>query len=292
MPTTRVANHLDHRLQVLVETLRQQARRRICAAHKGSRRRCVQTKFPILFQTGRGERLKVGALPPLHVDDLDEFAGPDLVGLGRAGGNTPVDTRVGQGLRRRMLGKCNWLCTGNEDFDPGRWVLPIDPHRSTRRCHKAHQRPFGGKRGFVAGTRVTAQDFGRPRRGDIETAPLQADRQRPGRFVARAQDRLQAFRSSGRRNTQPLRVRRACRREGGNLRGLPAFPVANREPVARFQRKDGSGGALGNVALDSDAQRGHAGQQDGASRRWHLRNRRLQCLDAHSEPGTFFRPSA
>ena len=222
----------------------------------------------------------------LHVDDLDELAGLDLVGLGRTGRDTPVDAGVREGLRHRVLDGRSWVGAGDKDLDR-RWrILPVDAHRGPRRRHEADKRPFGGQGCFVARARVAAKNIGRPRRSDIQTAPLKGAGERPGCPVIAAQDRLQAFGGSVHGKAQRLRVGRAVRGECGKLGGLSALPVANRDSVARFQREDGCRAALGNVPLDPEAQRRHPWKQYGAGGRGPLRECRLACFVGHHSPNT------
>ena len=274
VPAAGVADHLDHRLEVLVIAFREQARRRTGTARQRAGRGRVQAEFQAAVETGHGQGLEIRTLPTLHVDDLDELAGPDLVGFRGASGDATVDARVGQGLRHRMLGGDHRTGAGHEDLDPGRGILPVDPHRRPRRRHETHQRPLGGERRLVARTRVSAQNLDRPRRGRVETPSPQATGKRTGPGVIATEDRLQTFGGSVRRDPQRSGVGGAIRREGRKLGGLPPLPVADRDGVARLQGKDDRPAPPGDMAFHSEAEHGEARQEDGAGGRGPLRQRR------------------
>ena len=243
MPAAGVAHHLDDRLKVLVVEFRQQARRRVGAAHQRAGRRRVQAGFLPLVETGGVERLEIRTFPALHVDDLDEFARLDLIGLGRRGGDAPVDARVGQRLGRRMLVGRDRIGAGNEDLDRRRRILPVDAHRAAGRGDKADQRPFGGEARLVARARLAAENVDRARRGDVEPAPLQACRERPGFSPPAPRIALRPAASRSRRRPAlryraSRRARRRRFRRAGALPGRAAWryrpaPAKTRPPRRR-----------------------------------------------------------
>ena len=99
----RVAHDLDERLEVVVEELRVEARRRIGVPHQRARRGRVEPALLALLQLRRAEGEEVGALPSLHVDHLDVLAGLHLVGERRGAVDLEVEPRLGERVREDGL---------------------------------------------------------------------------------------------------------------------------------------------------------------------------------------------
>jgi len=98
-----ILHHLQQRLVVDGEVLRGEAGRGIEAAVQGARRRRVDVAQDTARQRAQRESLEIGALPALHVEDLDPLAGLHLVGAGRAGIDGRIQERVGQRCGRRAV---------------------------------------------------------------------------------------------------------------------------------------------------------------------------------------------
>ena len=80
VPSDRILHDLHQRLEIAVESLGRQARRRIAAAQQRARDGRVKRQVQPLVDLAGGKGLEIRTLPAGDVDDLDEFSGPDEIG--------------------------------------------------------------------------------------------------------------------------------------------------------------------------------------------------------------------
>ena len=139
----RVLHDLDQRVHLGVEKLGEQTGLGIGAAGERARGDVVD---PAQHATVQGPLLvgdEVRALPPAHVDDLDELAGAHEVGLGGSGLNTQLEARIGQGVRQPLVGQQRRRGATHEQQEVGRWVMVPGAHR---RAGRRHQQVAGVRR--------------------------------------------------------------------------------------------------------------------------------------------------
>ena len=95
---TGVTDHLDQRLHVLVEELREKSRARVGGSHQRAGSGGIDTAFHPLVEPGLGEGEKIRTLPAGHVDDLYVFARLYYVLTGRTPCYALVQPGVGEGF--------------------------------------------------------------------------------------------------------------------------------------------------------------------------------------------------
>jgi hypothetical protein len=103
VPSDRVADDLDQRVHVRVVELPVQARLRVRLTHERVGHRRIEAALDPVLEPLPVEGEEVGALLPLDVDDLDVFAGRDLVCLRGRLVDADVEPRLREGGRKLDL---------------------------------------------------------------------------------------------------------------------------------------------------------------------------------------------
>jgi hypothetical protein len=91
-----VLHHLDQCDHLLIVVFRVQTRHRVGMAHKCARGRHVQRMFHTKIQLARAKALKIFALAPVDIDDLDVTARFDEIRLGGPSMNPDLGLRISQ----------------------------------------------------------------------------------------------------------------------------------------------------------------------------------------------------
>ncbi len=76
MAADRVLYDLHKRLEIAIESLGRQARRRVAASQQGTRDGRIERPVEALVDLAGGKGLEIRALAAVYVDDLYEFSGP------------------------------------------------------------------------------------------------------------------------------------------------------------------------------------------------------------------------
>ena len=121
-------DNLHHGLEVQCVVLGVEAWHGVTRAHQAAGDGGVQRRLHATIQSGGVEALEVGALPALHVDELDELTGLHLVGPGGGSRHPQVLVLVGQGSREDLQAGCRGSGPVDERDDVGRRVLLVGRH--------------------------------------------------------------------------------------------------------------------------------------------------------------------
>ena len=191
VPAAGVLDHFDQRQHVLIIVFRVQARHRVGVFHQRARGGHVERVLDSLVELARCEALEIGALPTVHIEDLDVVARFHEIGLGGGRMNADVGNRVGQ-----RIGK----------FEPGHALdhraADIDGQRCRRVLRFEIHDPAGGRddgdavarrgetlRAFRG--RLGAEQMHRLRLRQVQTARLDPHPQAAQRLIAGCEQRVQ-----------------------------------------------------------------------------------------------------
>ena len=194
-----VMDNLHHGLEVQGVVLGVEAWHGVTGAHQAAGDGGVQRRLHAAIQSGGVEALEVGALPALHVDDLDELAGLHLVGPGGGSWHPQVLVLVGQGSGEDLQAGCRGGGPVDERDDVGRRVLLVGRHL---RAGYTDYTDHVGRRGQPCrfGSRgVGGEQVDRGSRAQIDPLDGQGVGYPPSVVLVSGQDRRDAGRRSARR---------------------------------------------------------------------------------------------
>ena len=261
VPAHRVLDDLDRRLEVRVEQLREESRRRICRAHENAGRGGIDIALHATVEPGRRERLEVRALAALDVENLDVLALAHLVGVGRSGADAELVTGIGKGLGYAALGRGRRIEARHEHLQPCRRILLRCIHGPARGGDDDDAVLVGRQPAFLARGCLHPETPYRafePRRH--ADAPEGADEGFAG---------LAALGQQGPQSRRGARIRSAedpGRLETGGVHGndlahLAAFRVDDRQAIAGEDPHDHRTAAGHHVAFDAGGQPANAGKE-------------------------------
>ena len=230
-----VLHHLDQRHPVLIEVFRMQARHRIGVAHQGAAGRYVQRVLDALVELPRVEALEVGALPTIHVEDLDIVTSLDEIAFRRRRFDPQVQDRVGQRIGQVILPHQSRLRPLKQKRDRRCRVLRFGGHRHAGRGD--HQPALVQRRQLGPRPRrsLWREKPQRARLGQVDPAALQPLAQADKACLALGQHRLQPLGPRVRGLPQDHGVDPPVLRRRNQFDRLPALVIHKRQPVAHRQ---------------------------------------------------------
>ena len=259
----RVLDELEQRFVIDGVVLGVQAGAGIERAHQGAGGGGVDLAFEAPVEGAQAERLEVAALAPLHVHELDELAGPDLVAPGGAGLDVEVDQRVRERRRRavRRL-QVRPRFAADVEHDLGRGALRVGRHRAAGGAGHEGGRGGGDERRRFPGTRFITEQPHRGGPAEVQAAGCESIANALGGGDRTIQDGLDAERRPGPFRADERGVRPPAGVEDHQLAGLPAFPIDDRQLVPGIESQGAGASARHRMPLD-------VGRQHGQSRHQH-----------------------
>ena len=262
----RILNDLEQRFLIHGVVLREQTGNGIKRSHQGTGRGRIDIALAASIEGAQAERLKVAALAPLHVDNMDELTRPDLVCSG--GARLYVD--VDQGLcQRRVRPVCRLQVrarlTSDIEHDLTRCTLLIDRHRTTWCAGHESGRRRRDERCRLPGTRRVAEQSNRDGPGEVAFARRErgANTLRGGGFAAEARLRSKRDSGSARANYRGVGSPRSI--EDDQLARLSPLAIDHRHLVSGVEGHSTRSAARNRVSLDVGRQHGKPWDQHRSS---------------------------
>ena len=255
----RILDELEQGLVIDSVVLREEARGGIERAHQGAGGGGIDLALDAPVEGAPAERLEVGALAPLHVDDLDELARPDLVASGGARLNVEIDQRLRE-RGRRPVGRLHVRprLAADVEHDLAGGALLVDRHRTAGGTGHDGSRGGRDERRPLSGTRFPAEQPHRGAPAEVEATGREdiADALRGG--VRAVEGGLDPEGRPGPARTDEGGVGAAGGIEHDQLAGLPSFPVDDRQLISGVQGHGARAPARDRMPLDVRRQQGEA----------------------------------
>ena len=259
-----VLDHLNQRLHLLVIVFRVQTRHRIGMAHQCPGGGHVQRMGNALVQLARGETLEIGALAPVHIEDLDIVAGLDEIGLGSGRMHPDIGNRIGQRVGQFEPGRAFQHRAADEHGQRRGGVLRLEIHDAAGGRDDHDPLAAGGKAFGRARRRAVFEKMHRARLRQVQPARLDPHPQASQRGIVRGEQRHQPPRRPLRPRSDQPGIETAKRIGADDLAGLATLGILDLDPVAGFQPKQDCPRPRNHIAFGSRRQRKHPRLQDGA----------------------------
>ena len=287
MPAARVLNDLDERVEIDVEILRIDARRGVDRPGQRTSRRRIDFPFESLVQSAKRESLEIGALPALHVEHLNVFAGLHLVANRFAGLHVDVlqrfRERVGRSELRRFRAR---IRPADVKGQAGRRILLPGQHGRSRRGNDQQAVGLRDERRHVSGSGSLAQRLDGVSRAQVESGCRQSREHSQSGIGPVGQHSEGIRRSAMPGGADHGRVRNALRRKKHQFRRLKTFQIQHGELVALTDPHRSRSAARNRVTLNAPRKNRKAGSDHAASLVGRFENR---SYVHQSIPNAFFR---
>ena len=170
MPPAGVLHDFHQRFVIRRPVFREDAGLGITVAHQGPRGGRLDLPLQPFFEGAEGERLKVGTLPSLHVEDLNPLTRLHLIG----GGVSGLDVEVLQRIRERVRWRHPALAfagigAANIKDDLGRRVLIFRQHWAAHGADDQEAVRLRMEGRHVAGIRSAVENLHGVSAGEVET---------------------------------------------------------------------------------------------------------------------------